>query len=914
MCAEPSAGYFTVGHKWYLECPSQPGAAIAVTVFLNILVIYVWLHIMRLAEGSIYDAFDVGVKFLHLIGFIAQFPLRWHPNLDSIVLVLLIANLEIDFIGPQCIWPSFNSATLFFFQLVVPFVIILFSTLFWLVGERYFPDSRVGLSVASEEPLLNKACIRDGTIRIENWKIYVTNKSIQVFGFMYQVLVYRTFTCFTCVKGPDGQSSFLKAAPDVDCGSSLHTGMVVTAVLYTIFILIGFPVYIFRVLYLGKVRNTLLSIEYMQAYGAFYQQWKMEYFWWEALILCRKFCIGLILAVVQVPMFQGALCVLLIYISILLHLSALPYAEERNNWLEITCLFCALTYVSCGMVFYPSLDQNQQCVGTGDSLSSFGAACNNNMQIKGVISLVLILMVTFTFLLAVAMTFWEVYERHLAKSASKYIWESKKWFGVKDKGEKVLQREAKTILDSMPHINLKRFSVVSTSWPGPLSSRKSTDQHGGRPSRTSSSESIVEPVGEILGASIASSPERKSSQEYLKIQREIAQNQTFPVIPVKESSDALQPQKRNAQEFEQENATNLPVYSVPVSTFYQKQNQVYPTECIDHNDHDKSSNTTNELDHSNQDLSSENARSNIQLRLSHMLDGYYLTSWKDMLIEMEIRDEDIKRKYKEENQSSNLIDQEVLYMEMDARLPRFSCNLNLSLSSLSNSSLSEMTRLLMIRFPALIDYFITAHEESRTGLSNFMKNYIEFMKTRPVFRNGTGREVVVVHQYASLVADFLIKSCDTERSFFKKLLDDMARANGMQVGTAKQEGHGRRSSANDAFEHILTQHSKFFLIPPTSPKLAVLSVIDQHQMDIVEENTTLLPIISVLPLSLSNQSMQEEIDTNTKTHKKVCSFNPELQHIENQHGQSEAVLQKWGDDANDEFAEIIPSKDAGNLC
>jgi hypothetical protein len=156
---------------------------------------------------------------------------------------------------------------------------------------------------------------------------------------------------------PDGQSRFLKAAPDVDCGSSLHTGMVVTAVLYTVVVLVGFPLYISRALYLGKIRNTLLSIEYMQTYGAFYQQWKMEYVWWEAVVLFRKFCVGIILAIVQVPMFQGALCVLLIYISILLHLSALPYAEEDNNWLEITCLFCALIYISCGMVFYPSLDQ-----------------------------------------------------------------------------------------------------------------------------------------------------------------------------------------------------------------------------------------------------------------------------------------------------------------------------------------------------------------------------------------------------------------------------------------------------------------------------------------------------------------------------------------------------------------------------
>ena len=81
---------------------------------------------------------------------------------------------------------------------------------------------------------------------------------------------------------------------------------------------------------------------------------------------------------------------------------------------------------------------NQQCVGTGDSLSSVGAACDNNIHIKGVVSLVLILMVNATFFLAVGMTLWQVYELYLAKSASKYIRESKKWFEVKDQAKKIL--------------------------------------------------------------------------------------------------------------------------------------------------------------------------------------------------------------------------------------------------------------------------------------------------------------------------------------------------------------------------------------------------------------------------------------------------------------------------------------------
>jgi hypothetical protein len=39
-----------------------------------------------------------------------------------------------------------------------------------------------------------------------------------------------------------------------------------------------------------------------------------------------------------------------------------------------------------------------------------------------------------------------------------------------------------------------------------------------------------------------------------------------------------------------------------------------------------------------------------------------------------------------------------------------------------------------------------------------MKNCIAFMKTRPEYHKGNGRETAIVHQYASLIVDFLMKN------------------------------------------------------------------------------------------------------------------------------------------------------------
>jgi hypothetical protein len=432
MCAEPLTGYFTVGHMWYLKCPAGAGPSAALTVFLTIGVVWVWLRIMNLAEGSIYDSFDVGIKFLHFVGFVAQFPLRWHPNLDAVILMLLVANLEVDFISPHCIWPSFNGLTLFYFQLVVPFVIVAVATLFWAAAGALRGNSAQH-EKPLKDPLLNRMFVRDGSIAVLSWRTYVINKSLQVFGFMYQVLAYRAFSSFICKTHPSG--SFLKFFPDVQCGSSVHNTMMAVAVLYFVFVLLAMPAVMLWILLQGRAQNMLFEPKFSQRYGTFYEQFKVEYVWWELVYLARKLCISLILALIDVPMIQGALAILLVYVSIMVHMSSQPFDEERNNTLETVCLFCALAFIVCGMIFYPSLDSSSNCVGTDSDQTSFSDRCASTMSIKQSFSFALMCLIVATFVLSIACTLYEVYERRLASAACRSIESIQPWFGKDDKSE-----------------------------------------------------------------------------------------------------------------------------------------------------------------------------------------------------------------------------------------------------------------------------------------------------------------------------------------------------------------------------------------------------------------------------------------------------------------------------------------------
>jgi hypothetical protein len=203
---------------------------------------------------------------------------------------------------------------------------------------------------------------------------------------------------------------------------------------YLVLVILVMPVVMLRTLLRGRQCNDLPRPEFSQRYGTFYEQFKVEYVWWEIALLCRKFCISAILALVDVPMIQGAFAVVLINVSIVAHIMAQPFLESINNVLETVCLFCALTFVCCGMIFYPSLDSNAACVGTSSSGSS--ADCSGTMSIKRYFSLALTLLISATFVLSIGCTLFQVHERRLSRQATRSIESVRRWFGVEDRSDK----------------------------------------------------------------------------------------------------------------------------------------------------------------------------------------------------------------------------------------------------------------------------------------------------------------------------------------------------------------------------------------------------------------------------------------------------------------------------------------------
>lgn len=97
---------------------------------------------------------------------------------------------------------------------------------------------------------------------------------------------------------------------------------------------------------------------------------------------------------------------------------------------------------------------------------------------------------------------------------------------------------------------------------------------------------------------------------------------------------------------------------------------------------------------------------------------------------------------------------------------------------------------MLVAFPALIDYSVTASDEARTGLFHFLRSYLQFVLQRPLppscfprsvqgFGIGVQREGVILLEYRSLLAHWFMKSKKHNTDVGQYVLNQMLDACGI---------------------------------------------------------------------------------------------------------------------------------------
>ena len=173
-----------------------------------------------------------------------------------------------------------------------------------------------------------------------------------VFVFLlYPTILNYTLEMFNCIE--INEERFLQSNFDMVCWGRTHILQIVfIAIPVTIIWILGFPLFIFRILY--KNRDNLSDKDLIIKYGLFYIGLTDKAFWWEliAVNLRKLVFVGATLAAYSYSAnMQGLIAFLVIFINHFFLKYIKPYNKPYLNNLDILgSLISQLTILS-GMFF-----------------------------------------------------------------------------------------------------------------------------------------------------------------------------------------------------------------------------------------------------------------------------------------------------------------------------------------------------------------------------------------------------------------------------------------------------------------------------------------------------------------------------------------------------------------------------------
>ncbi|KAK3278662.1 hypothetical protein CYMTET_13415 [Cymbomonas tetramitiformis] len=270
MCASCSDDYFYIGNIWCAQCPEGELSKFFMTICGGLAVVCCWIALESFST-SVYDALDVLLLYLQISALIQRYSIRWPAALELVSSVLFIVNFDVDCISPLCVLRGYTFVYQFPLQLLMPVMWLLpylAHFLFTYIRHHFFLHDRIELVDRSFDSMVKN-----------------------MLGFLiivYHSLCNKCLEAFMCRELANGEY-FLQVDPSILCWQGYHVNLVVAASFGILIYVIGIPVLIIWILLAGGRDNLLATPVYLRRYGFLYRRYRPEYYWWELMLLARRF-------------------------------------------------------------------------------------------------------------------------------------------------------------------------------------------------------------------------------------------------------------------------------------------------------------------------------------------------------------------------------------------------------------------------------------------------------------------------------------------------------------------------------------------------------------------------------------------------------------------------------------------------
>eukprot|EP01119_Soliformovum_irregulare_P011749 TRINITY_DN2976_c2_g1_i1.p1 TRINITY_DN2976_c2_g1~~TRINITY_DN2976_c2_g1_i1.p1 ORF type:complete len:1897 (-),score=487.17 TRINITY_DN2976_c2_g1_i1:31-5721(-) len=368
VCAE---GYGHLG-PYCEDCPSAAvnGVLIAVATIV-ILSILIFLVIQgRTAKNKEAVSTKILLNHIQMLALLSAVNAAWSNPFQTILLIGGVSTLinSGGLTSTDCaIRYSYYTQLSFF--LIFPFASLLVTAIVHVI--IYFFRAFILPVFSSRERLLKRPEIRKEIIAS-----FVLSGAVITF-ITYPAVTYKIIDMFDCTI-EFGGNFFLNVAPDVQCYTEDYSFYLIFTYIMLFLYCLGVPMLTLFLLY--KYRGS--KNRYIQiVLRFFYDGFKEKKFYWEIVIVLRKFLLVVALIIGRrnggLAQIYGFLWI--IQAALLMHITLRPYLSARQFRLELWSLLALLITLGVAL-FIPTLQQNVE-----SSLSASYALSTIALVINGIV-------------------------------------------------------------------------------------------------------------------------------------------------------------------------------------------------------------------------------------------------------------------------------------------------------------------------------------------------------------------------------------------------------------------------------------------------------------------------------------------------------------------------------------------------
>ena len=323
LCASCRLGYTLKASKRCSKCPDRGTTQVflALMFFLMFLVVMGMVAMIVKSGGKegISDAVKkILLNWMSVSALAANFSLRWPEALLQMFQWQSVVGNISEFASPDCEFSSQDKAGDFYkvltFYAMLPIVVPLFFSFLWFVAAR-----AKGLKLTDKLGAAQKFNVVD----------HVVLTNVVTLFLMYPTICNKTISLFACRRV--GRHAYLDADLQEQCFVGRHLTMVLSLGVGQLVVWVfGLPALACVMMYRHRAELSQPNIGFR--FGLLHHGYRLERFWWEAIVCFRKVCIifiGLLGRMAPVEM-QTHLALFTLFLFLVLHLYFVPYESAKG--------------------------------------------------------------------------------------------------------------------------------------------------------------------------------------------------------------------------------------------------------------------------------------------------------------------------------------------------------------------------------------------------------------------------------------------------------------------------------------------------------------------------------------------------------------------------------------------------------